>query len=64
MNFLCWRDSLIRKNEAIKKIFAFANEQHYFCITHAFMKWRNFKESQDFNVRMHSLSLSLAVTRF
>lgn len=64
VNYLCWRDVLIRKLDAIRTLYAFASKQRYARSTQAFMKWRNFKENQDFNARMHSLSISLAYSQF
>jgi hypothetical protein len=63
VNFLCWRDSLIRKNDAVRTMYTFASKMRYFKVTQAFMKWRSYKDSQDFNVRMHALGLSLAIAQ-
>lgn len=63
VNYLCWRDTLIRKNDAIRCIYSLASKQRYFLVTQAFMKWRNFKENQDFQVRMHSMAIGLAFSQ-
>jgi len=52
VNFLCWRDMLIEKNDAVRTLYRFANDQRYCRVMQAFEKWHRFKEDQDFNVRL------------
>jgi len=61
--FLCWRDWLIRKNDAIRTLYAFASKQRYIKVGRAFMNWRNFLENQEFMARMHAFAINNSIAQ-
>ena len=61
--YLCWRDQLIIKNEAIRTLYRFVSDRRIMKTQQAFQKWKNFKLDFEFNLRMHGLTVKICLKR-